>query len=167
MAVFKALILFPLIFIQSNVWLVCTAKHVHHSSYANHFLRGVEANVITNASLWAPHYRIITAGGARMTSMEVHDVGPRAGECQCRETDGTNSRYSLVAVSDSLQQRLMKEIETCCLPKSNDRAPFCVSNSSTCCSDTYCDDSEMCCGDFCCPSVSSSSEDYEPRSESS
>lgn len=88
---FSAIRIFlSLTFLQSNVWPVHTAKHVRHPSHGNHFFREVEANIVTNASLWAPYYRIITAEEARMIPIGVPDLGPRAGECQCRAPDGMN-----------------------------------------------------------------------------
>ena len=156
-----------LIFLYGNIWRVHAAKHVHHPSHADHFLRGVEANVTKNASLWAPYYRNINAMGARMISTGAHELEPRAGECQCLNPDGMNSHHSLVTISKSSEQWLIEEIETCCLAKSNYRAPFCIPKNSTCCSNTFCDYSEVCCGDFCCPSVGSSSEHHGSKQESS
>ena len=44
-------------------------------------------------------------------------------------------------------------IENCCMPESSNVPPYCISNNSTCCGNTFCNENEECCGGCCCASV--------------
>lgn len=97
MAFHRALIFLFLILLDRNVSLAEEAENVLNPSHKNNFLPGLQANVTTNISLWAPYYRHVPAGGAWMIPIGVHDLEPRAGECQCLNPDGMNSHHSLGA----------------------------------------------------------------------
>jgi hypothetical protein len=132
------------------VWLANAANHVFHSSHQDHFVRGLQPNVTTNISLWAPYFRNVSAGEAWMIPSGALGLGPRAMQCQCFNPDGTVS-----IESGSSEWWLIELTETCCIAQSNPVAPFCIPKNSTCCFDTFCDPGETCCGDSCCPPVSS------------
>lgn len=154
MAFRRAFIFLSLFFFCSNVWLLSATKDV---------LRGLEANITTKDSLWAPYYRNISAGGAWMIPTSAYDLEPRASECQCFNPNGTDLHRSLVPTGEFRAQQLMNETETCCMPKSSYINPFCVPKDSICCTDTFCEHGEICCGDSCCPSVRFSSGDHDSK----
>lgn len=83
-----------LLLLYCNALLADAARHLVHPSHKDHFFRGLESNITSNGSLWAPYYRNISAGGAWMIPSSAFKLEPRAMDCQCFNPDGKISLRS-------------------------------------------------------------------------
>ncbi len=95
-------------------------------------------------------YRNVSVGQAWVYPSSNFDPGARSMTCECFSPD---SMLPLKPLDRDIV-RLTKCKDQCCMPKTNDLAPFCTPLNSICCGNTFCVEGETCCRDFCCAEVS-------------
>ena len=119
--------------------------------YDSGYMGGNTTNVTKIYPFVAPYHRNVTPGAVWVLPANKFDFGLGPFICECIEANG-----NVIYGEDykAMRKELTHETATCCMPRSQNVAPFCIEQTASCCGDTFCKAGEACCGDFCCPLVS-------------
>lgn len=128
----------------------------HQAAVGNVNITGKLADYIHRPSEWksrsliAPFHRNAFLGSVRIHTDGYFGLDAHDGGCKCSDANSKWRSYTHLAWNWT-----KTKLDECCMPTVSSEAPFCKPSGSTCCTNTFCVESETCCGDGgCCHAVS-------------